>query len=238
METIQLKIENLTGNELIIREGKALDQKAPEKIKICGDINSISGFLKKRDAGGGLQAVDANKALITVDKKNMKIELHLDPENFYGTEIIGSLELSDELKIFQINQVKTFTRDELVKLIKFNKLAFDNTEKHAEILKAYQSFTAQAATDLKQESDTRGNKANSFSKTVNSNIPTEFILNVPIFKGKESRTFRVEICLDVTDGGARFWFESTELHELIETRKEVLINEELKDFQNFVIINK
>ncbi|MBS1915697.1 MAG: hypothetical protein JST87_05430 [Bacteroidetes bacterium] len=240
MQNINLKIEQVNGNEIIIRDGKALELSLPEKINISGDINTVKTFLSKRYNADGysLQNVDTKRSIIIVDKNKMTIVLKLDPENKFGAEIKGSLEVSDELATFHINQPKTFTRDELIKIIRFNKLAFDNSEKHAELLKSYQAFTAQTATDLKQESDLRGNKNAAYNKTVNTNIPTEFILLIPIFKGKEAQRFRVEICLDVTDGGARFWFESTELHELIETQKEIIFNEELKDFtSDFVIIN-
>jgi len=237
MENLTVKLEG-EQKELTIRTGEALPILEKKQIRLSGDINSISSFLSKRATGFSSQQVDKTKAVVIVDKLGMKISLLLDPENQLGLEVLGTLEISDELKIFHVNQNKTFTRDELIKIIKFNKLSFDDSEKHTELLKAYQSFSAQTAADLKQESDTRGNKANSFAKTVTTNIPTEFILLIPVFKGKEAQRFRVEICLDVTDGGARFWFESVELHELIKTQVDIIFNEELKSCADFVIINK
>lgn len=238
MENINLKLESLTGNEIIIREGAALEQKEPQKIELSGDIKTVSSFLLNRSDGYDQQRVDRNKAIVIVDKDNMKITLNLDPQNFYGTIITGSLELSQELKVWSINQSKTFKREELVQLIKFNRLSFDNTEQHDKILKAYMAFEAKTDSELKASNDTRGNRAASINKNVSTNIPTEFILLIPIFKGKEAVRFRVEICLDVTDGGARFWFESTELHEIINTSKDIIFNEELKAAEGFVIINK
>lgn len=223
---------------LTILEGKALELRNPEKVEISGDINSVSSFLKKRNNGFGLQKVEQSKVIVIVDKKEMSITLDIDPENFFGALVKGTLELSDELKVFSINQPKTWKREELVQLIRFNKLSFDNAEQHDKVLKAYMSFEAQTAGEIKAASDTRGNKASSLSKTVNTNIPTEFVLLIPVFKGREAMRFRVEICLDVTDGGARFWFESVELHELINTQRDIIFNEELKSCEEFVIINK
>jgi hypothetical protein len=240
MENIQLKIENTAG-EIVIRQGKTLDLKEPNAISITGDISSVAAFLCKRavESGGvGFQAIDKAKALLIVDKKEMSILLMLDPENFYGAKVKGTLELSDELKIWGINSTQTFTREALVKLIRFNKLHFDNKDKHEELLRAYQTLNVQAIINSQQESDQRGNKKNNFEKNVTTNVPTEFILSIPIFKGQEARTFRAEICLDVTDGGARFWFESVELHELVETLRDVIMNEQLKAADGFVIINK
>lgn len=238
MQNLNVKLESLNGSELTIRQGEALELKEPQKIELTGDINSVSSFLKNRMDGFDLQKVDKSRAVVTVDKENMRITLRLDPQNFYGTVVTGSLELSQELKVWCINQAKTFKREEVVNLFKFNRLSFDNQEQHDKVLKSYMAFEAKTDSELKASNDTRGNKAASISKNVSTNIPTEFILLIPIFKGKDAMRFRVEICLDVTDGGARFWFESTELHELINTNRDIIFNEELKSCEGFVIINK
>ena len=48
--------------------------------------------------------------------------------------------------------------------------------------------------------------------------------------------FMIEVCLQVTDGGASFWFESVELAELIQTQTISIINEQLKNCDGLVII--
>lgn len=236
MDNLHLKVES-TGNELIIREGKALEPREDNRIQLSGDITSISNFIRKRKEGYSHQAIDPNRTVVEVDMKAMTILLSLDPQNPLGTTVKGCLDLSDEVKVWGINTNRTYTREELIKLIKFNKLHFDSVEKQAELLKAYLAFNASTNSKLEQESDSRGNKVANFNKKVDTNMPTEFILNIPIFKGFDEERFRVEICLDVTDGGARFWFESTELHEMIEGKKEI-IDQELELCDDFVIIYK
>lgn len=238
MENLHLKLENLTGNELIIREGQALPAKEPIKVVMSGDIKTVSTYLAGRLAVTNSQKADKSTAIIIVDPKEMTIHLKLDPVNPYGGEITAKLELSDELMVFNINTAKMFTREELVKLLRFNKIWFADPDKHDVLLKSYQAFTAKTASELSAENDTRGNRSNNFSKTVKTDLPEEFTLRIPIFKGQEKKTFRVEICLDVTDGGARFWFESVELHATIEIEKERIFDEELKTAAGFVIIRK
>jgi hypothetical protein len=236
-----MKDVNVTvkGEVLTILEGKALEQKPSEKIEISGDIKSMNNFLSiRKTSGSGTQQVDISKAVVLVDKKLLTIQLLIDPENHYGASITGKLEKSDEILPFFINQNKTFTKEELVKLIKFNKIYFDAPTKHSEILLAFQKISSTVNIKANESSDDRGNKERAYVKEVTSSAPTEFILNMPIFKGFDSIRFRVEICLDVTDGSARFWFESTELHELIQTTVDVIFNEQLKSAQGFVIINK
>lgn len=242
MENLTLKVEG-ADKELVLRQGKALDEKYPEIVKINGDINSISSFLNVRYAGDnavsfGQQEVDPAKVIVEVDRKELTILLKLNPEHPFGATVKGGLEKSDELLPFHINQNKTFTKEELVKLIKFNKLFFDDTSKHAEMLIAFQKVSSTVNMRANDSSDDRGNKERAFVKEVTSNAPTEFILNIPIFKGFPAQRFRVEVCLDVTEGSARFWFESIELHELMINQRDEIFSDQLKSCKDFVIINK
>lgn len=236
-----MKDVNVTikGDTLTVLEGKILDPKPSEKIKIDGDIKSISSFLGVRiKEGKGTQEIDKSKAIVLVDKKALTIQLLIDPENHYGAIVTGKLEKSDELAPFHINQNKTFTKEELVKLIKFNKIHFDDASKHAEMLLAFQKVSSTVNISSKDSSDDRGNKERDFVKQVTTNAPTEFILNAPSFKGFPAIRFRVEVCLDVTEGSARFWFESVELHEVMQKQVEEIFKTELESARGFVVINQ
>lgn len=236
-----MKDLNITakGDTITVLEGKILDAKPPEKISIEGDIKSVSSFLSVRvSEGKGTQEIDKSKAVVLVDKKALTIELLIDPENHYGASVLAKLEKSDELQPFAINQNKTFTKEELVKLIKFNKIYFDDASKHAEMLVAFQKVSSTVNISSKDSSDDRGNKERDFVKQVTTNAPTEFILNIPAFKGFPAIRFRVEVCLDVTEGSARFWFESVELHEIIQKQVDEIFATELEAAKGFVIINK
>lgn len=237
MENLHLKVEG-TAETFTLLQGKALEQKAPEKIIISGDIKTVSNFLTvRKESGTGLQTIDKSKALLLVDKKGLSVKLKLDPENVYGAEITANLEESEELKPFCINKNKTFTKEELVKLLKFSKLFFADAEKHAAMLLAFQKVSSTVNIRANDSSDERGNKERNFVKEVTTNAPTEFILNIPIWKGFPAVKFRVEVCLDVTEGSARFWFESVELHEIKQAQVDEIFKEELKSAEGFVIIN-
>lgn len=238
MQNISVKLDALNGNVLTILEGKALEQKAPENVKISGDIKTISSFLNVRKTDGtGLQIIDKTRAVVLVDKEKLTIHLNLDPENHYTTVVEAKLARSVEIAQFSINQNKTFTKEELVKLIKFNKLFFDDATKHAEMLLDFQKVSSTVNIRANESSDDRGNKERQFVKDVTSNAPTEFILNIPIFKNFPPIRFRVEVCLDVTEGSARFWFESVELYELMQKQVDEIFAEELKSCEGFVIVN-
>lgn len=242
MENLHLKVENASG-EIVFREGNALPPVAPVQIKISGDIKTVSSFIEKRKtlaiAGiSGAQFIEPTRAIVEVDKQKMTIALKLDPESVYGTEVTAKLELSPELEAFNINKNKTYNREELIKLFRFNKIWFDTPEAHDKTLKAYQAFNAKVSAEVDQSNDTRGNRSNNFNKTVTTNVPEDFILNIPVFKGGEKRRFRVEIALDSTDGSTKFWFESTELHDIITIESEEMLKEELKSCSDYVVIWK
>lgn len=242
MENFHLKVEN-AGNEIVIREGEALPPVAPKKIVIAGDIKTVSSYLKKRAGLGdkrnpGLQGVVTERTLVTVDKAALSIKLELDPENEYGTEVTAKLAYTPELEQFFINKNKLFNREELIKLIRFNKIWFADAEAHDKLLKAYQAFTATVNANIGKTSDTRGNVDNTYKKTVETNVPDSFVLNIPIFKGQDKRRFRVEIAIDSTDASTKFWMESVELNEIVQIETDAIISEELKSCADYVVIYK
>lgn len=237
-----MKEFNITTNEgaqtITVLEGKTLEPKQPETIKLKGDIKTVANFLKVRKTKGtGLQTIDMSKAVILVDKKLLTIELRLDPENHFSPTITGTLEESDEIKPWFINANKTFSKEELVKLIKFSRIYFDDDGKHAAMLLAFQKVESTLNVRSNDSADDRGNKEKAYVKAVTSNAPTEFILNIPIFKGFPNVRFRVDVCLDVTDGSPRFWFESVELHNIRLSSVNEIFDDQLLSADGFVVIN-
>lgn len=237
MDNLTIKLEGTNGNELIIREGDAPDIIPPVKLTAEGDIRTVGSFIAGRDVPN-LQGVSKETSLVTVDKDAGTIKLETDPNDHYGTVIKGTLLMSDELKAFSINENKMFSQKELIKLLKFSRNNFADPLVQNDLLQAYQAFSFQTSTEGHAKGDDRGNKSVAVSKAVNTNLPNSFILKIPIYKGERSITFRVEICLDVTDGGAKFWLESVELHELQQTEKEIIFERELKRCEGLVIIYK
>lgn len=241
MENVNLRLESIEGNEIIIREGKALDPVKPQQVLITGDIKTVSSFIEKRkDATmeALAQFINDKRAIVEVDKEKMTITLKLDPEYQYGTVVTAKLEPNPDLEQFFINKNKQFTQRDLVQLLKFSRLYFEDFDKHGSLLKAYQAFSAKTYTDLTGDSDNRGNKNFAFNKKVETGLPATFIMNIPIFKGQEPKRFMVEICLDVTDAAASFWFESIELKELQDIESEKILNDELESCKDYVIVWK
>lgn len=239
METLNVKLEG-DQKTLEVRTGDALPIMPPNRIIFRGDINTISEYLGKRGGtlGHSTQGVFKERAIIFTNKEKGLITINVDPENPYGASVQGELKKSAELEQFKINSQTTFNREQLVKILKFSKRHFDSPEVHSDIFAAYSAFRATSKTDHENSSDSRGNKAKVFTKQVESNLPQTFVLNMPIFKGQPNERFMVEICLELTDAGAHFWFESVELEELIAVRTDEIFEKQLSPFRDMVIVNE
>lgn len=243
METLKLQFENTNGNELIIREGRAVDPlplKEPQIIKIVGDIHSVANFIKNRESGYQLQAIDKNKAIVLVDKTAKTIVLHLDPENYYGASITAKLELSDELKQFGINTNTRYNRKSLLDLLRFNRLFFEDKQQHAQVIQGLYKLRIKSDQEIQQENDNRGNRKQLHEvKLVDDNgLVKDFTLTVPLFKGFPAQKITVEICFEVLNGDVSFWLESVGLKEATDAAVDGIFQKELEACEGFVIINK
>jgi hypothetical protein len=242
MEKLELKIENTNG-ELIIRQGNAqepLPLKEPKIINISGDIHSVANFINNRATGHSSQAIDKNKAIVSVDKHGGVIKLELDPENHYGATVTAKLEFSEELKQFGINAGKRYARKELVELFKFSRLYFEDKNQHAQVLTGLYKLRIKSETEIQQEKDNQGNKRNLLDvKTVDDGgLVKEFSITLPLFKGFPAKKISVEVCFEVLNGDVSFWLESIGLKETADAAIDGIFEDELESCEGFVIINK
>lgn len=218
--------------------GKANTPPLPQKLVIQGNFQSVSEFASKRMAVGedvrsAQQEITPGWSVVICNNEQMTIKLLTDPNDEFATEVTGKAEYTDVFNEFGINQNKMFNREQLVKLIRFNRRYFPNKEEHANLLAKYQAFKAHVHKDLTDESDRRGNRNFGINKTVSSDLPETFVLKIPIFKGENDVSFPVEIALEENDSGVRFWFESVELSELLADMKDVMFDRELKELRLF-----
>lgn len=234
-QNINVSVEPKEGVSTLLI-GEALTPREPKKLIINGDFLSVSRFVNKRIDIGGLQSVNPTHSIVICNKDEMTIHLMTDPNNPFGTEVIGKADYSDELINFGINQNKFFNREQLIKLFKFNRRCFPNKEENADLLHKYQKFSASVKKEIVADTDQRGNVNKQFQKDVTTDLPTHFLLEIPLFKRTQPLRFPVEICLEEFEGGVRFWFESVELHEILEAEKEKMFDIEITMLQNLPIV--
>ncbi|MFC7347273.1 hypothetical protein ACFQO9_11145 [Chryseobacterium zhengzhouense] len=230
---------NLSEKVSTVFLGTANTPDLPVQIEISGDFSSVGNYIKvKKNDANEFQEISVADAIVTCDFDNLTIKLETFPNSIYGTVVTGKASYSNELKEFGVNQGKFFTRESLIKILRYSRRFFPNKEENAKLLSSYQNFTASVKKDISDNSDLRGNAARSFNKQIKTDIAESFVLEIPIFKGEAPVSFPVEICIEENDSGVRFWFESVELAELLEIKKQELFNRELQYCEGLAIIYK
>lgn len=229
----------ISSVEIVHTEG--LKKEHPHTFNVSGRIDSPSNYVEGRDYDKEdldkkyTQGIDDATAMVTVDYKNGVINLFLDPSDKYAHTITGTLLPAPELSIFKINTDAPYTRDALLKLIRFNAFRIDKAEA---LIDALRKLDLATFTKSHNERDKKGNIIQDFTKNVTSSIPESFKLTIPIFQGMPEKSFYVEIIIDVTDNNIKFWLESVELSQLIETFKKEIMDEEIEKLSDLLIIYK
>lgn len=223
MENIHIKTAEGTET-LTIMQGKALTPREPVKVVINGSISSPRIYIETRKA-------DKTKDHLIFSRSKMFIKYFKDELDSLGAEVSGTLSLNPELEEFGINTGKKRAPKELASFLKLKRTFFLDKEKNALIISALNNFQATITTELEKAQDTRGNSKQLVEKKVISNTPTEFVLQMPIFVGQETKKFSVEICIDTTDSGVSCWLESAELNDLIILNRDQIIDSEIAAIQ-------
>jgi len=231
MEELKINV-TAEGNEVVIRTGEALPLQESVRYKAVGTIGSLCAYLKKRK-----HLLDQDLLVIEMNETRKSITVFKDPNDTFSDVVVGQLEENPNLSKFCINSSKKFSREELVKLIKFNRLFFAMDE-FSSILVQLNDFTAKVQASLNQASDNRGNKSNSFSQKIEAEVSLGFKLSMPLFKGVAPKSFFVDIAFDISDGGVQFWLESVELAELQQAEIESVFSAFKDEFSEYVTIEQ
>lgn len=249
-ENIDLNID-LKGNELVVRHGDAQKIPEPQPYKLVGELNNVKryinmwgvsqipGFNKTmvlpddteiKDLDTAMIVptfVDPTAAIIEVDQHSRCITLKTDPASVYGNTIIGRLYMSPELEQFHINEHYYYSKNELLKLLRFNRRFFKDAEVAQQLYDNVQASKFSTQAELDSNEDTRGNRTHNFDRKVTTQLNKEFNLILPLFKGESTHDIRVELCFDVNEQDVRFWLESVELVEALEKQTEDLFKKAL-----------
>lgn len=231
-EPIHFHVEPGEGQaELIIRHGDAARIDNPFPLKIAGSITAPAAW-------AAIRIPDPLKDHIEYNRNERLIEFYFNAREQTGGKISGSLTVHPDLVYLQINEREMQTLQDLSTTLKFSRAYFPDRDEHAKIITSLNNFKANVSTDLEQNIDQRGNSKQLKDKKVDSNVPTEFSLLIPLYIGEAPKKFRVEVCFDTTDGGTRVWLESVEMAELMMKERERIMNEQLAKFTDLVCIEK
>ncbi len=99
-------------------------------------------------------------------------------------------------------------------------------------------FRANVNTEIQRMKDDRGNKKEMIETQIVTGLEMSFNLRMPVFKGSKPLTFRVDLCFEIRDSAVSVWMESPELAELTQDEVNRVIDEEVKFFQKYVVIEQ
>lgn len=233
---INIEKINTDKDELIIRTGEAEIIRYDVPINISGNIFSPGKYVEKRKDSELSNKIHPDKCLVTVARRAMMITFQENPNNQFAATITGRLIINPDIKLCEINGVTFHDITSLIKHLKDKRRFFKNPDQHTEFLKNLNDFKININTDLERKQDNSGNYKSVVEKRAKTDMPKEFILKMPIFEGMPDAEFKVELCFITRDMAVEFWFESLELFDLLKKDNDAIIDNELKAFQDYVII--
>jgi len=216
---------NPETKEFIFRTGEAKKEYNKEPLEVEGTIDAPSRFLEKR---ANLYEADRTHALVSKSKGTITLVVNEDDPETKKT-IIGKILISELFNKLGINNSgKPYNPNELANSFKLLRSIFESRADHLRIVKALQNLKAKVKQDLDQNDDKRGNINNSFTQTVEANIPESFFLILPLIEGEEPNKIEVFISLEASSGhDINCYLESMDAAEMVDKEREKRVNEEV-----------
>lgn len=224
MKKINLQIHDECGKALEIRTGGALPLREPRKLDIVGNIDSVFKFLAQR-----INEFDHKQAHIIVDREKFTIKLVIDETSFYSGNVKGVLTQPKDYEDFCINTGKEWDIYDLSDFIRLHKALFENRTQAAKLVAELQNFKLKIDGELQKSDDKRGNTEYVRRQTVKSNLPESFNLLVPLFKGFEKRTIKVEV--DINPNTFDCTLISENAAEMIKDDVDAIIDIQIKNIE-------
>ena len=219
-----------TSAELVIREvgnenPYKLPVKEPLNLHVKGVITCIYAFLEKR---WGTEQIDKEHTHIKVNRDELTVTLVTNENDERKMQtIVGSIQLSRKFTEFHINDGKLWKPVLLGDFFRINRSYFETKEKNMELVNILKSFSAKVQTTIKKELCDNGSVTDNYEKAVDSNLPSSFIINVPIFKGAEPEKLSIETIAQVEGNTASLTLISADAECIIEESRDKIINAEL-----------
>lgn len=209
--------------EVVIREGKALELSHLENVHIKGIISTPRLFIEYR-----AQTFDLLKSFIQVDRERMNIMLIVNEQYEHGWyKIEGALELHHDFVKWGVNTGLDRTPKDLAEFIKMNRSSFNDTETAMKLVSELQSLRVNVEKEFEKSDNNKGDyKAMIAQKVIKSNIPDEFTLRTPIFKGSKKEFIRCELYINPDSFSVKI--VSPEANDIIALIKDNIIDAEIE----------
>ena len=215
-----------------IRFGEALPLKEPKAVSIDGTIDAPARWVEKRK--DDIKQADAH---IIVDRDHMSITLNIDENSAYSDQVTGTLTLSSEMQEFGINTGEYMSCFDMSDRIKQLRSYFETQQEAMKLISELRNFKAKIDKELELSDDKRGNQRILKSQFVESNLPKDFKIQLPIFKGMKKETIQVEVEINPNDLSCTL--VSPEAHDIVVQQRDMHMDaviDRIKDAAPTIVI--
>ncbi len=220
--------------ELVIAHKKAQDEKSPNSIEICGNIDSPFSFLEKRHNGKTdviLPGLVSSISHVLINRDKMTIILifnEYDPE--YSGMVVGQLEEHPDYEKWKINTGEEWGHQQFAEFCKMNRSCFPEIQVAMKLFTELKNVRIKTDKEYENQSDNRGSvKQMLAQKIIQSNIPEKFQIIVPIFKGQEKHTIEVEIYVNPSTFAVNL--VSPQANDIIHQVRDSIIDDQKKKIE-------
>lgn len=191
---IEIKVESATA-KVVVLHGAAEPVYHLKGIAVKeGSISSVLEYLSK--AVVDPVKIQNSKLEFCYDK--LYLNLVYDARDRNPDVVEGMLKLHPDLLKFNINSGKGYSTFELADFIKMNRHYFENKEYAMKLVSELRNFEGKVNRDLEAKADDRGNKRALINQVVESNIPSGFFLELPVFVGQEKTRLEIEVNINAS----------------------------------------
>lgn len=217
---------NAPEGVLVIRHGNAPDIEKTEGIAIVGQMGSCMEYAEKRPPKGDTHiVVNREQGKIT-----MTCNTNLPPSQ--QDVIQDTITIEPHFQELGLNGKKVWDANSLGLLFKRRRKYFPVIAENAKLVTELLTFRANVETAMEQVKDNSARRyKTAVEKVVNSGLPTQFKLHMPIVKGLPAEQFTVEIVLEPKDGTVAIYLDSIEAEEMLDELRNAAINAEVKELQ-------
>jgi len=211
MQDLNLKLEQIEGNELIIRTGEALPLKPKKAVHLTGTIGSVVDFATKRKT---LLEQNRDKVHLVLNRSEMTCLLVVGEDQPDNLTVSAKMQLVDDLKNLGINTGQGYNCKSLAQKLRMSRWLFRSREEQAEVVDRLVKVEMKVNTAFKESDDFRGNTALAKTRNVVSNVPLDFVIKTPIIEGDTPVELNVNIELDVLSDAVALRLVSPDLEAI------------------------
>lgn len=214
--------------EIVVRQGvapKVLDEVEPLPYKAHGTIGCIAEYLGKRINTGQFKQQDCT---IYVNREAEAISLVFNERDQRNLgEVIGRIERTKDFESLRLNSGEGWSPEKLARLFKLHRNWFKSREENMAIVTTLLNYKADIKQKVERAMQENGSRAYNFAQEVNSNLPPKVTVSLTIFKGSYKQDIEIETLAFVDGESIVFELLSPGANEIIETYRDMLIDEQL-----------